>query len=108
MAQPIYNSDDPTKILYGRGAQLFWVKGHSVLLLVHSKPEDKIMIRTFESQVSKTDYFYLTSQFDAYGLMLMLSELVLIVIISKIVYSSMKFKFVHNIVVIQKKFSSIF
>ena len=29
--------------LYSRGAQHFWAKGRSVLFLVRSRPEDKIM-----------------------------------------------------------------
>ena len=53
-------------LVYYRGAQPFWAKGHSVLLLSYSRAEDKILIWTFESEVSKIKT-YLTSLFDACG-----------------------------------------
>src|SRR6218665_3022381 len=52
--------------------------------------------------------FYLTSLFDACGLILMLSALFRTVISCKIVDSSMKFKFFHKISVVQKKFLLLF
>jgi len=79
--------------------------GHSVLLLLHSRAEEKIIIWTFKTQVSKTENkIYLTSLFDAHGLILMLSELFHIIISCKIVDSSMKLKKFHKISIIQKKF----
>ena len=55
---------------------------------------------TFESRVLKTDFLYLTSFFIACSLILLPSELFWIVIIC----SSIKFKFIHKIFVIQKFF----
>jgi len=40
-----------TDIANSRGAQPFWTKGQSVLFLVHSRAEDKIMSWIFKSQV---------------------------------------------------------
>jgi len=42
---------------YTRSAQPFWAKGCSVLFLLHSRAKDKIMILTFESQLSKAEKF---------------------------------------------------
>jgi len=75
-----------------RGAQPFGGQGPQCITLSALKGRDEIMIWTFESQV-KSRFFYLTSLFDACGLILMLSELFRIVMSCKIVNSSMKFKF---------------
>jgi len=71
-----------------RGAQPFWVKGHSVLLLVNSK----IMIWTFESQIWKTvNLKHLTKLFGAFCLILLPLDLFRIVIRCKLFNTSMKF-----------------
>jgi len=60
------------RIDYGRSVQPFWAKGRSILFLVHLRAEDKIIIRTFKSQVSKTENkIYLTSLFVACGFILL-------------------------------------
>ena len=62
----------------------------------------------FRKSSVKNDFCYLACLFDACGLILMPSELFLIVISCKIVNSSIKFKFVNKIAVIQKKFFTLF
>jgi len=44
-------NESKTIIIYDRGAQPFWSKGRSVLFLVHSRAEGKIMSWTFENRV---------------------------------------------------------
>jgi len=70
-----------------RGGQPFWAKGHSVLLLEHTRAEDKIMIWTFKSQVLKAEIFLFTSSIITCGLILLPSEQFRIVISWKIVNS---------------------
>ena len=57
----------------------------------------------FQESSIKTDYFYLPRLFVACGLMLLPLELFLIVISCTFDNSSMKFKFIHKIFVIQEK-----
>ena len=57
-----------------------------------------------KSSVKNGFFIYFTNLFHACSLILMLSELFLIIISCKIANRSMKFKFVHKIAVIQKKF----
>ena len=61
-----------------RCTTFFGKGGRCVLVLVHSRFEDKIMIWTFESQVSKIKRkIYLISFSVAYGLILLSSELLI-------------------------------
>jgi len=57
-----------------------------------------------KSSIKTENKIYATSLFVACGLILLPSELLWIVINYKIVNSSMKFKFIHEISVIQEKF----
>jgi len=65
---------------------------------------------TFESQIAKLkNKIYLTSLFVASGLILLPSEELFRMVIScKIVNSSMKFKFIHKISIIQEMFLVFF
>ena len=65
--QPVFNNDRFNDRLqpWWETQNLFRVKGCSILLSVHSSDKDKIMIGTFESQVSKTENkIYLNSLVD--------------------------------------------
>jgi len=105
---------DANRLLYmqARGAQPFWAKGRSVLFLVHSRAEDKIISWTFESRLWKNQNLikFYTSFLISYGLILLPSELFWIVIhvSCKIANSSMKFKSIHKISAIQKTFLVFF
>jgi len=55
-------------MLYVRGAQPIWAQGRSILLLVHSKAEDKII--SWESHIKNQIYLNPTSRFIAYGLII--------------------------------------
>jgi len=84
--------------------------GRSVLYLVHLIAEDKVMICTYESHVSKTkNKIFLTSPFFAF-LILLPSELFWIVISCKTVkllIVSVKFKFIDKIATIHEKFLAL-
>jgi len=86
----------------------FLGQGPFVLFLV-PRVKDKIMILNLENQALKTEIkIYLTSRFFACGFILLPSELFQIVINCKIFNSSVKFKLIHKIAVIHKKFLVLF
>jgi len=91
-------------ISYSRSEQPFWAKGRSVLFLMHSRAEDKSIIRTLESEASEADFFYLTCVFVTF-LILLPSELQIVII--GLQNSSMKFKFIHKIAIIQETFLAL-
>ena len=106
MLQPAVRQFCPINYIWQRCTTFFGPRAAKRYFLVHSRAEDKIISCTFESRVQKRpNLFYLTSPFIACGLILLPSELFRIVISCKIGNSSMKFKFIHKIFVLQENFN---
>jgi len=78
------------------------------VILVHWRAEDKLWTELLRVEYKKPVKNYLTSPFIAHGLILLPTELFRIVISCKTVSSSMNFKFIHKILVIQEKFLAFF
>jgi len=87
---------------------LFFTNGRFVVFLVHSRAKDKIISRILRVEYENPIFLFNYIVFIACGLILFPSELFWIVISNKIVNSSMKFKFIHKIFVIQEKFLVFF